>query len=156
MSDVPSPEQLAEYQRLAEVATAVQRAYQRGFEDGRRTGGAVTAAEPTGDTGAPGRDELREQVARWLWEVVNPNPMPWPEIWENTRSFWRTRADALLALPAVRDALAAQEAVRRVEEAIRVAENAPMQKLCMDHDGNEFPAVVATADLRRAIAGEER
>jgi hypothetical protein len=31
-----------------------------------------------------------------------------------------------------------------------------MQKLCMDHDGNEFPAVVATADLRRAIAGEER
>jgi hypothetical protein len=143
MSDVPSPEQLAEYQRLAEVATAVQRAYQRGFEDGRRAV-STPAAEPTGDTGAPGGDELREAFIRTMGCNL-PLRKGLDEI-----------ADCLLALPAVRDALAAQETVRRVEEAIRVAENAPMQKLCMDHDGNEFPAVVATADLRRAIAGEER
>jgi hypothetical protein len=153
MSDVPSPEQLAEYQRLAEVATAVQRAYQRGFEDGRRAV-STPAAEPTGDTGAPGGDKLREQIADAL-AVSDGNDDMW-EADEAMRSDYRMNADAVLALPAVRDALAAQETVRRVEEAIRVAENAPMQKLCMDHDGNEFPAVVATAVLRRAIAGEER
>jgi hypothetical protein len=32
----PTPEELAEYERLAEISIAVQRAYQRGFEDGRR------------------------------------------------------------------------------------------------------------------------
>jgi hypothetical protein len=151
MSDVPSPEQLAEYQRLAEVATAVQRAYQRGFEDGRRAV-STPAAEPTGDTGAPGGDELREHLVAKAERIA----IDYAERRSDTMPTEGAIVDAVLTDPAVRDALAAQETVRRVEEAIRVAENAPMQKLCMDHDGNEFPAVVATADLRRAIAGEER
>jgi hypothetical protein len=100
MSDVPSPEQLAEYQRLAEVATAVQRAYQRGFEDGRRAV-STPAAEPTGDTGAPGGDELREQIAEAVATAGE--------------GYW-ARADAVLALPAVRDALAAQETVTAIRE----------------------------------------
>jgi hypothetical protein len=133
MSDVPSPEQLAEYQRLAEVTTAVQRAYQRGFEDGRRAV-STPAAEPTGDTGAPGGDELREQIAEAVATAGE--------------GYW-ARADAVLALPAVRDALAAQETVRRVEDLVGELRNG------LDLAHRNYPALVAVVGrLRYALRGD--
>jgi hypothetical protein len=76
----------------------------------------VTAAEPTGDTGAPGGDELREQVAEAVYNQRNQCHLRHADWTLPFLAPYLTDADAVLALPAVRDALAAQEAVRRVSE----------------------------------------
>jgi hypothetical protein len=47
-------------------------------------------AEPTG--------ELREEIARWLWEA-QPGSVPWPEISDFTQDGFRRLADAFLAGP---------------------------------------------------------
>jgi hypothetical protein len=61
----------------------------------------VTAPVPAGPTDA--QAELREEVALWLWERYGSD------------GFAILDAADLLALPALRAALDAQEAVRRVE-----------------------------------------
>jgi hypothetical protein len=83
-------------------------------------------------------ESLRERVARWLWES-QPNPRPWLEVSDLTRDFWRTRADALIAVLSGPSS-DAEQAVERVQAL------ADRHEACCQF--------IAVWDLRLAVRGE--
>jgi hypothetical protein len=69
------------------------------------------AARPVGgDT----RETLREDAGRAMWNALPATPHGWDLVSDGDRSTWLRIADTVLALPAVRDALDAQETVRQL------------------------------------------
>lgn len=99
------------------------------------------------------REQLREEIARTLWEADNPayglafQDDEISELWRRSagtraRQGYDRRADAVLALPAVAALLDAADKVRRVEELAEELES---------HRGGHDADVAA--DIRRALRG---
>jgi hypothetical protein len=104
----------------------------------------VTAPVPAGPTDA--QAELREEVALWLWERYGSD------------GFAILDAADLLALPALRAALDAQEAVRRVEALAEELEGYTQRRGRPAPGSYDYGVNLAQADaaecIRRALAGE--
>jgi hypothetical protein len=92
-------------------------------------------------------DGLREEMAQVMWAVSDD--WPWDKASEEGREFHRRYADAVLALPAVRDLLAAAEAVQRVRAFVDgFAERGGGHTTATDE--------LWIMAIRRALAGEDR
>ncbi|SNR32891.1 hypothetical protein [Blastococcus mobilis] len=127
-------------------------------------GQAADSSHPTGgdvntDRGnvrardnAEGVEELREQIARWLWNDrwndgdQDPDPanaaMPWDEAHPVQQQLMRERADSLLTLPGLAPLVADRQAVKRVEHVLAL------------YRGYESSAYVDVSVVRRALDGD--
>lgn len=111
---------------------------------------------------SPVPDEVREEIARAIAESH-----PWCEPWDSLsdapgdtlRNEFRKTADAVLATPVLRRAIAerdeARAAVERVRTVLAKAERDAEQSSARMFDGRPFPPSVWHEDLRRALDGDE-